>query len=63
MHVRLMSYLTTNNILNPSQYGFRPKKNVVTTIIDMLNYVTTMKANRLITLLLFIDISKTFDSL
>ena len=38
MHVRLMSYLTTNNILNPSQHGFRPKQNVTAAIIDMLNY-------------------------
>ena len=63
MHVQLMSYLTTNNVLNPSQHSFRPKQNVTMTIIDMLNNVTTMKANRLFTLLLFIDISKAFNSL
>ena len=63
VHVRLMSYLTTNNILDPSQHGFRPKQNVTTVIIDMLNYATNTKADRLIILLLFIDISKAFDSL
>ena len=63
MHVRLMSYLITNDILNPSQHGFHLKQNVTMAIIDMLNYATTMKVNRLFTLLLFIDISKAFDLL
>ena len=40
MHVRLMSYLTINNILNLSQHGLHPKQNVTTAIIDKLNYAT-----------------------
>ena len=63
MHIQLMSYLTTSNILNPSQHGFRSNQNDTRATIDMLNYATNMKANRLFTLLLFIDISKAFDSL
>ena len=63
MHSRLMSYLNTNNILNPSQHGFRAQHNTTTTIIDSLNYVTKMNSKKLISLLLFSDISKTFDSL
>ena len=63
MHSRLMSYLNTNNILNPSQHGFRAQHNTTTAIIDLLNYVTKMNSKRLISLLLFIDISKAFDSL
>ena len=43
MHVRLMSNLITNNILNPSQHGFRPEQNVPAAIVDMLNCATNMK--------------------
>ena len=37
MHVRSMYYLTTNNVLNHSQHGFRPRQNVTTAIKDILN--------------------------
>ena len=58
-----MSYLNTNNILNPSQHGFRAQHNTTTAIIDLLNYVAKMNSKKLISLLLFIDIYKAFDSL
>ena len=63
LHSRLMSYLNTNSKLNPSQHGFRAQHNTTTAIIDLLNYVTKMNSKKIISLLLFIDISKAFDSL
>ena len=50
-----MFYFTTNNILNPFQHGFHTKQYVTTAIINMLNYATNTKANRLIILLLNTD--------
>ena len=63
MHSRLMSYLNTINILNPSQHGFRAQHNTTTAIIDLLNYVTKINSKKLISLLLFIDISKASHSI
>ena len=63
MHIRLMSFLNSNNIFHCLQHGFRSSHNVTTAILDVLNYVVNMKANHFITLLLFIDIAKAFDSL
>ena len=63
MQTRLMSFLNSNNILHSLQHGFRSSHNVTTAILDVLNYVVNMKTNHFITLLLFIDISKAFDSL
>ena len=63
MHSSLMSYLNTNNVLNPSQHGYRAQHNTTTAIIDLLNYVTKMNSKKLISLFLFIDISKAFYSL
>ena len=58
-----MSFLNSNNILHFSQHGFHSSHNVTTAILDVLNYVVNMKANYFINILLFIDISKAFDSL
>ena len=63
MHTRLMSFLNSNNILHSSQHGFRSSHNVTSAILDVLNYVVNMKTNHFLTLLLFTDISKAFDSL
>jgi hypothetical protein len=58
-----LSFLNCNNIINASQNGFRTHHNTTTAIIDVFDFVTKMKSNNLLVLLLFIDISKAFDSL
>ena len=63
VHTCLMSFLNSNNILHFLQHGFCSSHNVATAILDVLNYVVNMKTNHFINLLLFIDISKAFDSL
>ena len=63
MYTRLISFLNVDNIINPSRHGFRTYHNTITAIIDLLNFVKDKKSQNTLILLLFIDISKAFDSL
>ena len=63
MHFRLKSFLNINNILHASQHGFRLHYNTITAMTDLLDHVIKIKSKKLISLLIFIDVSKTFDSL
>ena len=40
IYTKLISLLLVNNIINPSQQGFRTHHNTKTAIIDLLNFVT-----------------------
>ncbi len=40
IHKRLYKYLQKNNILNPSQYGFRPKHSTTDAIAELVTKVT-----------------------
>lgn len=60
---RLSSFLDKHNILHNSQHGFRANHSTCTAALDVLNVVTQALDKRLLTLSLFIDISKAFDSI
>ncbi len=60
---RLFSFLMHNNSINQSQHGFMPNRSTSTAVADLLNTVTTALDKKLTALVLFIDISKAFDSL
>ena len=63
MHARLLSFLQSNNILNSSQHGFQPKKSTSSAIADALYTITSALDKKLLSIALFIDVSKAFDSL
>jgi retron-type reverse transcriptase len=62
MYTRLLSFLMYNNSINQSQHGFLPTRSTSTVIADLLNNVTAALDKKLTGLVLFIDISKAFDS-
>ena len=41
MKDKIMYHLTTNFLINESQYGLRPKKSYLTNMLEFLEYVTT----------------------
>ncbi len=58
---RLLCFFNKHNILHDNQHGSKAKYS--TALADVLNYVTTMWDKKLLTIALFIDVSKAFDSL
>ena len=58
-----MSVFTKHNVLHASQHGFRPRHNTITAISDALDSITSALNEKLLSIALFIDVSKAFDSL
>ena len=62
VYERLMEFITTNNILTDSQFGFRPKRSTETALLDFTNHVLNAFDNEQFTLSIFLDLSKAFDT-
>ena len=62
---RLTSFLETNHILYKHQYGFRKKHSTIHPILHLLKYISENndKPTKDITLAVFIDLSKAFDTI
>ena len=62
---RLTSFLETNHILYKHQYGFRTKHSTMHPILHLLKYISENndKPTKDITLAVFIDLSKAFDTI
>ena len=60
---RLSSFLTKHHILHESQHGFQTNHSTCTAAMDLLNEITKNLDKKYLTLGLFIDISKAFDSI
>ena len=65
MATKLIKYLESQNLLYKHQYGFRPKHNTAHPIIHLLNMIASEndKTTKNITLSVFIDLSKAFDTI
>jgi hypothetical protein len=63
MHAHLLSFFQSNNTLNSSQHGFQPKKSTSSAIADVLYTITSALDKKMLSIALFIDVSKAFDSL
>ena len=63
VHKQLYTYLTENNILTEKQYGFRNNSSCEHAMIDLLSKLELNKKDKLITNLVFIDLSKAFDTI
>lgn len=59
---RLTEYLKTNNILYEHQYGFQAKKSTVHPMIHLLNKVSDAMNDNKITVGVFCDLKKCFDT-
>ena len=60
---RLMSYINKNNILYNGQYGFRQNVSTSLTILDLIEEITTNIDNHNVTVGVFIDLKKAFDTI
>jgi exonuclease III len=60
---RLYSFLQYNNILTPSQYGFRKKLSTEYAILELHDRIVQCIANREWCIGIFLDLSKAFDTL
>ena len=63
MYNKLMSYLTSSNILFKHQYGFRSRHTTIHPIIHLLNHCaeSSNKTDPEFTLAILCDLSKAFD--
>ena len=61
--VRLMSYINKNDILYKGQYGFRQKLSTSLAIIDLIEEITSQIDKRNVTIGVFIDLKKAFDTI
>ena len=62
-NVRLMSYINKNNVLYKGQYGFRQKLSTSLAIIDLTEEISSQIDKRSITIGVFIDLKKAFDTI
>ena len=59
---RLSSFISSNNILSNCQYGFREKTSTSHALEDATNYISSCLERRLLTMGIFIDLRKAFDT-
>ena len=61
VHKQLYKYLTDNNLLHPSQHGFRRKRSTQTALIKVVdNWLTNIDKGQ-VTAVVFLDLAKAFD--
>jgi len=61
IYSRLYSFVTSNCILSPQQYGFRTNRSTELAIAAIYDDMICDKDNKLITCTLFLDLYKAFD--
>ena len=63
IYVRLDKYIATKNILIKNQYGFRTGHSTYMALLDLCDNITKNIEKKLVTVGVFIDLQKAFDSL
>ena len=59
--IQLMTYLTDNHILSPSQYAYRPHHSTEGATVDLVSRISANSDEGLVTCLSSCDLSKAFD--
>ena len=62
LHNQLSKYLQENNLLPPFQYGYRKQHNTSQAIADYADYINKAIKNKKVTIAVFMDLSKAFDT-
>ena len=62
LHNQLSKYLEDNNLLPKFQYGYRKQHNTSQAILDFTNYINKYTSNQHVTIAIFMDLSKAFDT-
>ena len=62
LHNQLSKYLEDNNLLPSFQYGYRKNHNTSQAILDLTDYITKACSSKKVTLAVFMDLSKAFDT-
>ena len=62
-HSRLENFLDKNTILNENQYGFRTKRSTALALMQLTEELTTAIDNRKISIGVFVDLKKAFDTI
>ena len=62
LHKQIFSFLQKNNILNANQYGYQPKKSTTTALIEITEYIKKQLEEKLLTIGIYLDLSKAFDT-
>ena len=62
IHDQLAIYFEKNTLLPTFQYGYRKNHNTTQAILDFNSYVTECLNNKLVTIAIFMDLSKAFDT-
>ena len=63
VYKRLSSFLTLNNMLNPSKFGFRKKKSTDFVVTNLLDKVIQSLSKKEHVIALFMDLRKAFDTI
>jgi hypothetical protein len=60
---QMMTHLTTNNIISPTQYAFRPNSSTTLALQTILNKIQKHKSQRHPLLAIYVDLSKAYDTI
>ena len=60
---QLFKYMSNNNLLNISQYGFRPGHSIELAAVELMDRLCKDMDQGLISANIYIDLSKAFDNL
>ena len=62
IHDQLATHLEGNNLLPTFQYGYRKRHNTTQAVLDFNNHITSCLNKKLVTISIFMDLSKAFDT-
>ena len=60
---RLPKFITINNVLYDGQYGFRHNHSTELAVLEMIEKITNAIDNKMISIGIFIDLKKAFDTI